>query len=246
MSLNPLAPVSDYQSMLNRIFWFTTASALFAIGLLRSHIPTLDGWLGQIDFPLALGGDAKLPAPGGSLLPALAIGMAARIFRLHGVISDWLGIRECFDVEVILRELADRSAPELPPAGDQQLRKARHELMRKTFYAYVSGSQPTIDAYLVQQALDAWSWLWVGVESTLLWALAGYGLIAAGATIIGLRTLAAVVVFAILGLPTLRGQCKRYAVAQVRAILADPARAEAVRAVFQEQTVERLSARRAA
>ena len=28
MPLNPLAPVTDYQSMLNRIFWFTTAAAL--------------------------------------------------------------------------------------------------------------------------------------------------------------------------------------------------------------------------
>jgi hypothetical protein len=28
MSFNPLAPVVDYQSMLNRIFWFVSVSAL--------------------------------------------------------------------------------------------------------------------------------------------------------------------------------------------------------------------------
>ncbi len=42
MSLNPLATLDDYQSMLNRIFWFTTASALVATWMLRLRVPELD------------------------------------------------------------------------------------------------------------------------------------------------------------------------------------------------------------
>ena len=45
MSLSPLTPVTDYQSMLNRIFWFTTASALVGVWMLRLDIPRLDALL---------------------------------------------------------------------------------------------------------------------------------------------------------------------------------------------------------
>jgi hypothetical protein len=55
MSLNPLTPVTDYQSMLNRIFWFTSAAALVAIWMLRLYIPGLDVLLKKIDFSIAFG-----------------------------------------------------------------------------------------------------------------------------------------------------------------------------------------------
>src|SRR6186997_2351432 len=99
MSRNPLAPVTDYQSMLNRIFWFTSAAAMAAIWLLRVNVPALDAQLSQVDFAVALGGGKPLPTPAGTLLPALAIGIATRVFRLHARLSDWLGIRETFDIE---------------------------------------------------------------------------------------------------------------------------------------------------
>ena len=108
--------------------------------------------------------------------------------------------------------------------------------MRKAFYPYVSGSQPAVDGLLVQQALDAWSWFWIGLEATAVFMLAGLGLIAGSALRIGVQTLCGATVFATLGLPALRGQCARYAAAQVRAILADPARAAAVRAALEELT----------
>ena len=55
MPLNPLAPVTDYQSMLNRIFWFTTAAALAAIWMLRLHIPALDALLSRVDSRVGVG-----------------------------------------------------------------------------------------------------------------------------------------------------------------------------------------------
>jgi hypothetical protein len=232
MSLNPLSPVTDYQSMLNRIFWFTSASALAATWMLRLYIPDLDRWLGQIDFTVALGGDKILPMPGGYLLPALAVGLLARVYHLHARISDWLGIRECFDVEVIIAELAAQSAIDLSSVGDDQLTRSRHSIMRRAFYPFVGSSQPQIDPQLIQQALDSWSWFWIGIEATLVFTLTGLGLVAGGLWEVGLLTIGSTLLAAAISLPALRSQCRRYAIAQVRAILADPLRAATVRAAF--------------
>ena len=94
--------------------------------------------------------------------------------------------------------------------------------MRTAFYPFVSGTRPSIDQQLIYQALDAWSWFWVGVEATLVFILAGFGLIAGGAYEVGLETIGGAIVLAAIGLPAMRGQCSRYAIAQVRAIVADP------------------------
>jgi hypothetical protein len=246
MSLNPLAPVTDYQSMLNRIFWCTSASALVAIWLLRLYIPGLDLLLRKIDFTVEFGVNKALPVPGGFLFPALAVGVLTRVFRFHARISDWLAIRECFDVDVIISELAERLAIDLTLITEEQLVEHRHGIMRKAFYAYVSGRQPQIDPQLVQQALDAWSWFWIGVEATFVFTLTGLGLVAAGAFPAGFQTIAATLILAAIALPAMRGQCRRYAIAQVRAIVSDPARASAVRAAFAELNGDRLIVRRAA
>jgi len=246
MSLNPLAPVTDYQSMLNRIFWLTTASALVATWMLRLNIPALDRLLREIDFTVAFGGDKILPMPGGYLLPALAVGILTRIYRLHARISDWLGIRECFDLEVIIAELAAQSAIDITHIPEEQLMNSRHAIMRKAFYPFVSGPQSQIDPQLIQQALDAWSWFWVGVEASIVFVISGLALIAGGVHEAGLQTIGGALILAAIGLPTMRGQCKRYAIAQVRAILDDPARAHAVRTAFADLIPTRFPTRRAA
>jgi len=232
--------------MLNRIFWFTTASALAAVGMLRHWLPGLEASLSQIDFAVTLGDAKPLPTPGGYLLPALAVGIATRVFRLHARVSDWLGIRECFDLEAIIGEFADRLGVDLAGVGRERLRAARHGVMRTAFYPYVSVSQPQIDRQLIEQALDAWSWFWIGVEASLVFTLTGFGLIAGGAYAIGFQTLGGALAVAGIGLPAIRRQCQRYAAAQVRAILADPARATAVRRVLEELSGERSERRLAA
>ncbi len=234
MPLNPLAPVTDYQSMLNRIFWFTTAAALAAICLLRLRIPALNQLLSQADFAVAFGSGKVLPTPAGYLLPALAIGIAAHVFRLHTRISDLLDIRECFDLDVIIAEFAARLGVDLSLVEKDRLRRARNSIMREAFYPYVSGSSPKIDPQLVQQALDAWSWFWIGILATFQFTLASLALIACRAHTTGLQTLAATLLVAVVALPAIRNQCKRYAIAQVRAILSDPLRASAIRAVLQQ------------
>jgi hypothetical protein len=51
---------------------------------------------------------------------------------------------------------------------------------------------------------------------------------------VGFQVLAAALAFAAVGLPAMRGQCRRYAAAQVRAIVADPARGASIRRAFEE------------
>ncbi len=246
MSFNPLAPVIDYQSMLNRIFWFTTVSALVAAWMLRMNNAALDAWLRQIDFNVEFGGSKTLPMPGGYLFPALAVGILTRIFRLHARISDWLGIRETFDIHVIIAEFASQLGIDFDALTHEQLVERRHTIMRQAFYPYVSGSQPQIDSKLVEQALDSWSWFWVGIEATVVFVFAGLGLVSSGTYEIGLQTFGGALIFAAVGLPAMRNQCRRYAIAQVRAILDQPARAAAVRSSFAEFSAQRLGSRRAA
>lgn len=246
MSFNPLAPVTDYQSMLNRIFWFTTAAALAAVWLLRQYVPGLEALLSRIDFAVQFGGERVMPIPGGYLFPALAVGLVTRVYRLHGRVSDWLGIRERFDIDVIIGEMAGRLGIDLELVSDEQLAERRTQFMRTAFYAYVSGPQPRIDPQLVQQALDAWSWFWIGVEASLLFVVTGLGLVAASEYRVGLQTIGAALAFAAIGLPLMRAQCQRYAVAQVRAILADAGREAAVRAAFGELVGVQLRIKRAA
>jgi hypothetical protein len=246
MSRNPLAPVTDYQSMLNRIFWFTTGAALVGTWLLRRHIPAIDGLLAEIDFAIAFGGDKFVPIPGGFLLPALAVGLLTRIFRLHARISDWLGIRECFDVDVVITELADELSIDLSLVSREALVEHRHAIMRKAFYPFVNGPQPLIDPQLVHQALDVWSWFWIGVEATYVFILTGLALVAGGVYAVGFEVIGGAVLLAAIGLPAMRRQCQRYAVAQVRAIVRDATRAAAARRALIELIGDCSPARQAA
>ena len=214
--------------------------------MLRVHISGLNELLSEIDFTVGFARDKTLPIPGGYLLPAVAVGILTRIYRLHARISDWLGIREHFDIEIIISELASQSAIDFAAVPEEQLRQHRPWIMRNAFYPFVSGSQPQIDPQLIQQALDAWSWFWIGIELSLIFVVTGFCLIAGGVLQTGLQTIGGTLVLSAIGLPAMRSHCKRYAVAQVRAIVADSARAAAVRRVFAELTTDKLDDRLAA
>ena len=246
MALNPLAPVFDYQSMLNRIFWFTSAAALGAVCLLRSQLPALDGVLEQIDLDLNTGSGKILPIPGGYLLPALAVGLIARVFRVHGQIAHWLGLRERFDVDVIIRELARESGVDVELVSDREWIDHRHDIMREAFYRFTSSSSPQIDAHLVHQALDLWSWFWIGLEATVVFVLTGLALVAMQAYTVGGLTLSGALLGAVVGLPAIRYQCQRYAIAQVKAIVSDPVRAAHVCQAFAWLTVSHNRLQRSA
>jgi hypothetical protein len=219
---------------------------LIATWILRLYIRPLDELLTKVDFTVEFGSNKILPMPGGYLFPALLIGMLTRVFRVHARISDWLAIRECFDTDVIIRELATRLKIDISTMTNEQLIRYRHSIMRKAFYPYVNASDPAIDSQLVQQALDAWSWFWVGVEATFVFVLTGFGLIAGGMYNVGAQTLCVTLLLAVFALPMMRRQCQRYAIAQVRAIIDDSVRATAVKAAFAELTSREVGVRQAA
>ncbi len=246
MSLYPLTPVTNYPSMLNRIFWFTSATALVAVWMLRLKLPGLDAQLHQIDFTLEFGGKKIVPIPGGYLLPALAVGLGSRVFRIHGIIARWLGIRERFDIDVIIGDLARRSGVDLDQVPEEELAYHRHDIMRYGFYQFVGGSNPQIDELLIYRALDLWSWFWIGVEATVVFVFASFVLLATGLYQPGLIALSSTLACAAIGLPAIRNECRRYAVAQVREIMADPMRAEQVRRAFDCISVQPLTIRRVA
>ncbi|TWU27521.1 hypothetical protein [Bythopirellula polymerisocia] len=246
MALNPLAPVTDYQSMLNRICWFTSAAALGAFWLLRMHVPVMETLLSQLDIGLKTSEGKMLPVPGGSLLPALAVGMVARVFRIHSHLGHWLGIRERFDIEVILTELGRRVGIDVDTVTEKHWLSQRHDLMRQAFYQFASSQSPKIDEHLIHQALDLWSWFWIGLEATAVFVLTGFVLIALQVYEVGLATFGGALLLAAVGLPMIRVQCKSYAIAQVRAILADPSREAIVRNAFNSLAGNRYPQERAA
>lgn len=229
MAINPLSPVTDYQSTLNRIFWFTSAAALWAVWLLRSEIPAVEVALGRLD---QVSANKLLPIDAGYLIPAVAVGLISRIFRVHSQLGHWLGIRERFDIGIILAELGRQVDVDVDTVPEERWLIHRHDLMRKTFYQFASGRSPQIDEHLIHQALDLWSWFWIVLETSVLFVLTGLGLVSMGAYETGLITFGGAIAVAMVGLPAIRLQCKRYAIAQVRAILTDPARESVIRQAF--------------
>lgn len=227
--MNPLTLVTDYQSMLNRIFWFSFAAALVSVCILRTNVDAIETLLAEIDLLLETDAGFTLPLPGGYLLPALLVGLAARIFRVHSHVAHWLGIRERFDLDVIIAELARRSGIQTDADREDTWQTNRHEIMRTCFYRHVSGPSPSIDEHLVHQALDLWSWFWIGLETSLLFFLTGLLLLAGSSYTAGALVLSGAIGFALVGLPLIRHQCKQYALAQVKVIMSDPTRAAAIR-----------------
>ena len=215
--------------MLSRVFWFTSAAALGAICLLRANVEAVDQLLSQIDPRLETESGSLLPIPAGTLLPALAVGLLFRVFRLHGHLAHWLGIRERFDIEIIIAALARDSGVELKAVPDEQWQQRRHEIMRSAFYRYASSKSPAIDPHLIHQALDSWSWFWSGLEAAVVFVVTSLVLVACNAYAVGGATLFLTLTMAFGGLPLIRQQCRRYALAQVKAIMAEPGRAAQVR-----------------
>ncbi|MCA9230963.1 MAG: hypothetical protein KDA57_09945 [Planctomycetales bacterium] len=231
MSLNPLAPVTNHDSKLSRIFWFTSVSSVVALWLLRENIEPIDMALKTIDDKL--GASEKLPLSAGYLLPAVAVGVISRIFRVHDRISDLLGIRERFDVDVIIAELATRIGIDLANVSDDELVRLRGPIMGKAFYQFTGSKNPQIDEHLIHQALDWWSWLWVVLEASLVFALTGLTLVSFGVYGLGIAMTFGPLAAAALTIPIIWSQCRRYAIAQVAAILSNPDRASEVLDVLQ-------------
>ena len=232
MSYNPLAQVKDYQSMLNRIFLFSVIWASVVVWLLRSNWTWLNQLLSNLDLDVEIGPVKKVRLLG-YLLPGAVIALAARAIRLHDRVSDVLKVRLRFDVEQILRPLAEGSGFPTGQLDLEQLRSSRSQLMRPAFYRYASSTKPVIDTHLIYEALDWWSWYWVLVEGVALFLPAGIALLFLNAYVDGLIVLGSCLVVVVIVLPCFRSQCARYAKAEVDEILSDPTRKAEIRQLFE-------------
>ena len=181
--LNPLAKVTDYQSMLRRIFVFTTFAGCVAVMLLRLHSPAIDSFLGALDIEVDFGPVRKVKILG-YLLPAGGFAVFAYSIRLHDRLSDLFRIRYIFDTRCIIRPMAERVG--VDPEDVPSLYKRRHKIMREIFYGYVSSTNPVIDKHSIYEALDSWTWLWVLVEAWFVFVTCGIALVFLGSWQTGL------------------------------------------------------------
>ena len=107
------------------------------------------------------------------LVFGMLIGLVFFIFHVHDRISDVFKIRARFDRKHIIQPLA--SAVNLP-LNDRQMNvimKEHDRYMRNLFYKYTSSKaeKPLVDKHDVEQALESWSWFWVGLEGAVIWLM---------------------------------------------------------------------------
>jgi len=79
-----------------------------------------------------------------------------------------------------------------------------------------------------------------------VFAIASFALVATGSFQLGLTALVSTLALAAIGLPAIRNECRRYAIAQVRAIVSEPGRADQVRRAFDGVVRETIEIRRVA
>jgi len=223
----------DYSDVLNRTFLFNWATGIVCTFYLAKISPFMSNAFNALPIKMdALGlKDQNVLY----LLCPLLIAIVFRFFKLHDRLSDVLYIRHEFDLEVILRPLL-RGVGYLVPL--ELSKQERSELMYNVFYKYASFHDGKIDQQLIRTALDNWGWLWVTVESCVLFFVTAMCFLFTGHAFHSLVSLAAAFACVILYKYQYRC-CTRSASAEVTAILADPARREDIRRTVEKESCVR-------
>ena len=165
------------------------------------------------------------------LIPLL-IACVSRTIYLHDKISDLFHIRYRFDVYHILYPLAKAIGLPLTKNQKKWIWINRRNAMYTIFYSYAGFKDPKIDLQLIRNALDAWGWFWVAVEAVFMFTITLvivtvlrqwlYVSICLGAN-----------VFLLVFLLYQGFICKRNALREVDAIVADTTRNKEIRNYFQ-------------
>lgn len=223
--LNPLSKVTDYQSMLRRIFVFTTIAGCVAVWLLRRESSWINNTLSQLDIKVDLPFVKEVNWLG-YVLPAIIFAIVAYSIRLHDLLSDALRVRYFFDTRYIIRPMALK----VGVLEDQvpRLYSRRSELMKDVFYRYASSTKPVIDTHNIHEALDNWAWVWVLLEAWFVFMVCGIALCCLGSIKVGLCVLAIATGVVVMLSPIYLHRCVKYAKAQVDDILSDAERRKAV------------------
>jgi len=227
----PKLTVCDYREMLRKLSaaaFFVTLSCVY---ILRSRIAVVDQLFDSLDVTPPIEA-YSLHVPFGTFVVAFAFAVLSESIKLHDKISSVLSIRAVFDVRWILIPMALLSGSTVERSRFDRIATDRTRLMNDVFYKYASSAkQADIDIHLITQALTAWSWYWVCVESLVFLILTAAMLWWFGdwvATALVLAVMLAVI--AIMNI--FRSDANKYAEAEVSVILSDEVRRKAVKSVF--------------
>jgi hypothetical protein len=186
----------------------------------------------QLDLLNTVTSFGSFKIPFGTFLVAALVAFVSESTKLHDKISDVFRIRANFDIRWILIPMALLSGAGVNRARLAKISTSRRQLMGEVFYKYASSAQKTvIDKHLITQALTAWSWYWLCIESmvillvtaaVLAWFLDWPSVSFLLAVILMLRLISLVY----------RSEANRYADAEVNAILSDATRRTEVNTIF--------------
>jgi hypothetical protein len=157
--------------MLKRIFVVTLSVAVlctFALAAVSPAVRTfVESWNAQVSIGILDSVRALY------VLIPLLVAILFRVFFLHDKISDLFRLRRRFDLENILRPLAEGIG--FPTAGPkwERIEQDRDLAMTRTFYRYASFRDPQIDLQLVRTAADRWAWFWCTVEPLVILLITG-------------------------------------------------------------------------
>ena len=222
----PKLSVSNYPEMLRKLSSSAFLVTAFSVTYLRAKVPEIEALLSVLDasavvFPKI----GEITMPFGTLASSFLVAVVSESIRLHDKVSNLIGIRLKFDVEQILKPMAQEADVELNDAQQQKLVLDRNRLMGELFYAYASSSpgKAKIDPHNITQALTTWSWYWMAVEAIVILALVALSLIFFGKGSVAWLPAICIGVLLIL-MKVFYGDCCRYANTQVKEILADQTR----------------------
>jgi hypothetical protein len=169
MSLNPFETIKNYSEMLNKITGYNFVAGLLLTFLLGNYIPKINDFLNSIKWNFEIIGTnftfLNIAIP--FLLATLS-----RIIKLHDKVSDVFRIRIKYDVETILKPLANAVAFKSDDL-EKFLIKNRISLMKNCFYKYASTQEDKceIEYHNVIMAIDQLSWYWTVIEILVLTGL---------------------------------------------------------------------------
>ncbi len=227
----PRMTVSNYEEMLRKLSFCAFVVSIGCIALLRSKIDIVETYFSVLDVKMPW---TLFEIPSATVGIAVLVAVLSEATKLHDKISAIFKIRHEFDLRWILLPAALLSGAKVDSLKWERLKASRHNCMQQVFYRYVSsGSENNkeIDQHAITQALTAWSWVWLCAETALFLFLTGAILLGFGVY----NYAALVFVFVVILLVAQRVlsfEAKKYAEDELRQILSNAKRRQAVRAVF--------------
>lgn len=221
-----LATTKSYEDVLRKLAGFAFYETYFLTLLLRDN-EVIGSFARRLESQGTVGQALSL-IPGHEFLniSGLALAIFVSIFsfaiQFHDRLSDLFGIRYRFDRDEILVPLAEGVGVVVTSQIRRRITEERKPLMRSVFYKFASSraDAPIVDKHDIEHALTAWSWLWVLVEATAYFLIAGVVAWIFGSGTLGL--ILAIVAFATAMIGFLqRARLGHYARPQREAILED-------------------------